>query len=252
MTTKEKQIVEKKNELEVSTFISKAIEQKLPVESMERLFALYERAKAEKAKEAYIEALANFQKNCPIITKDKKVMNKDGRTVRYVYAPLESEIKQIGGLIADNNFSYSWNTKNTEEKMEVVCHLTHSLGHTESSTFTIPIEKSQYMTHPQSYASAQTFAKRYTLNNVLGIATAEEDDDSLATENGSDVKSKKSKIILLLRRLEFETDTKEQIETAVKEKTGLKLEEKSYDKIIETLSKVVREVEDDILYNEDN
>jgi hypothetical protein len=50
---------------------------------MEKLFALREKVKAEQAREAYVESLAVFQSNCPVITKTKKVLNKDGQSVRY-------------------------------------------------------------------------------------------------------------------------------------------------------------------------
>jgi hypothetical protein len=240
-----------KNELvkkdEVAGFIQQAIEKGLGVDVMERLFILHKEAKKERAKEAFIEARANFQKNCPVINKTKKVMNKDGRTIRYMYAPLESEIEQIKKLLADNGLSYSWNTENAENRMKVICNLTHIEGHTETSTFEIPIELSQYMTSPQSYASAQTFAKRYTLNNVLGVATAEEDNDSNSVEKEKDVKSQKAKVIFLLRKLEYKTDTKEEIEKAVKKVAQLELKDENLDEIISRLDISVQEKEQDII-----
>jgi hypothetical protein len=41
---------------EVALFISQAIEKGLPVETMDKLFALREKVKAEQAREAYVEA----------------------------------------------------------------------------------------------------------------------------------------------------------------------------------------------------
>ena len=63
---------------EVAVFISQAIEKGLPVETMEKLFALREKVKAEQAREAYVEALASFQSEVPAIKKTKKVLNKTG------------------------------------------------------------------------------------------------------------------------------------------------------------------------------
>ncbi len=45
-------------ENQVAAFISQAIEKGLPVETMERLFALHQEAKAAMAREAFVAAMA--------------------------------------------------------------------------------------------------------------------------------------------------------------------------------------------------
>jgi len=231
MKKKNTQIVKKDD---VSQFISQAIQQKLPVEAMERLFNLYKEVKQEKAKEAFVNALAKFQKECPIIKKTKKVLNKDGVTVRYQYAPIDSVVEQIKKPLAENGFSYNWDSVREEKHIKVICKLTHIDGHTETSTFDIPIVESQYMTSPQSYATAQSYAKRYTLLNVLGIATADEDNDAQDTDD-KDVKSEKARIIFLLRGLGYNTENKQSIEKAVEKVAQLKLKPQNYREIINRL-----------------
>lgn len=220
---------------EVSTFISQAIEKNISPEAMEKLFALYEKVKIEKAKEGFVVALTEFQKAIPIIKKTKQVMNKDGLTVRYSYAPIDSVIEQIRKPLADNGFSYTWDSSREEQHIKVVCKLTHLLGHTEKSSFDVPIVESNFMSSPQSYATAQSFAKRYTLLNVLGIGTAEDDNDNQDMISDEDVKSQKSKIIFLLRGLDKETKTKQQIAEGVEKLTQMDLEEKNYQEIINRL-----------------
>lgn len=239
---KKNQIVKKEDvrKNDVAGFIQQAIEQKLPVEVMERLFVLHKEVKAEQAKEGFVLALADFQAKVPIIKKTKKVLNKDGRTIRYMYAPMDSVIQQIKKPLADNGFSYTWDSSREEKHIKVVCKLTHIAGHREQSTFDIPIVESQYMTSPQSYATAQSYAKRYTLLNVLGIGTADEDNDSLDTDN-KNTKSKKSRIIFLLRGLGKETKTKEQIKQAVQKLAQLDLEEKNFQEIINRLEVLTSE-----------
>jgi hypothetical protein len=238
----EKQIIKKEDvkKNDVSGFIQQAIQKKLPVEVMERLFVLHKEVKAEQAKEEFVLALANFQAKVPIIKKTKKVLNKDGRTIRYMYAPMDSVIQQIKKPLADNGFSYTWDSSREEKHIKVVCKLTHIAGYREKSTFDIPIVDSQYMTSPQSYATAQSYAKRYTLLNVLGIGTADEDNDSLDTDN-KNTKSEKSRIIFLLRGLGKETKTKEQIEQAVQKLAQLDLEEKNFQEIINRLEVLTSE-----------
>lgn len=225
---------------EVAGFISQAIEKNLPVETMERLFTLHKEVKSEHAREEFVSALADFQAECPVIKKTKQVLNKDGKTVRYSYAPIDSVIEQIKKTLADNGFSYNWDSVREEKHIKVVCKLTHKAGHFETSTFDIPIVPSEYMSSPQSYATAQSYAKRYTLLNVLGIGTAEEDNDARDTDNKG-TKSKKAKIMFLLRGLGKKTETKGDVENAVKKLTDMPLSEENYEEIVGRLEAITAE-----------
>ena len=239
MTKKQStEMVVKKDE--VAGFIAQAIEKNLPVETMERLFTLHKEVKAEHAREEFVSALADFQAECPIIKKTKQVLNKDGRTVRYSYAPIDSVIEQIKKTLAGNGFSYNWDSAREEKHIKVICKLTHNAGHFETSTFDIPIVPSEFMSSPQSYATAQSYAKRYTLLNVLGIGTAEEDTDAQDTDNKG-AKSNKARIVFLLRGLGNKTETKQEIEKAVAKLTELTLEEKNYDEIVSRLEVITAE-----------
>lgn len=226
---------------EVSLLIEKAIENQLPVETMERLFALSREVKADNAREAFVQALARFQEDCPIIKKTKSVMNKDGRTIRYSYAPLDSVIEQVRNVLHKNGFAYTWDSLREDEHIKVICKLTHNLGHSEQSTFDIPIVKSEYMSSPQTYATAQSYAKRYTLLNVLGIGTADEDNDAQDTDRIQEAKDPKARIIFLLRRLGVEAETKEEYEAAIKDKTKLVLAPRNFKEIISRLEIMISE-----------
>jgi len=230
---------------QVGDFIAKAIETNAPVETMERLFALHEKVEANKAKSAYVEALAEFQSECPVIKKNKKVMNKDGRTVRYEYASLDGIGVQIKKHLAANGLSYSWDVKKKDNNMEVVCTVTHKFGHSESSTIEIPISADGYMTEPQKYASAQTYAKRYTLINALGITTADLDDDSNSVREEADAQDVKAQIVFRLKQLGYDTSDRVVIEEKIKETTKLALTEKNYSEIASRLLALVKENEQD-------
>ena len=242
MTKEEKnKIVKVENQPTVLTLIQQAIAKDSSVETMERLFALQKDYKTERSKELFIQALSNFQKEVPVILKTKDVMNRDGKTVRYSYAPMDSVVEQIKDYISKNGFSYNWDSERNEDHIKVICKLTHIAGHSDKSSFDVPIVKNQFMSSPQSYATAQSFAKRYTLLNVLGIGTADEDTDAQDTAEEVEAKSKKARIMFLLKRLSFEVETKSQIETAVLSTTKTKLEEKNFDEIIEKLEILANE-----------
>ena len=225
----------------VDSLLAEAVKSGASVETMERLMALRKELKAEQAKEMFVQSLANFQKDCPVIKKTKPVYNKDGRTVRYKYAPIDSVIEQIKDALVMNDLSYSWDSTHSEGHIKVTAKLTHIMGHSETSSIEIPITKSEFMTSPQSYATAQSYAKRYTLLNVLGIGTADEDTDAIDTGKDKTAKAEKAKIMFLLRTLKYPHASKEEVEESVQKIAKLKLTEKNYPEIIQRLEVTVSE-----------
>jgi hypothetical protein len=162
-------------------FIQMAIEKSVPVETLERLLAMQKDIMATNAKAAYDEAMRTFQKACPIIQKHKKVMNKDGRTVRYVYAPLDDIIEQVKVPLAEHGFSYRLGQEVDKPKvgwLTVYCTATHAAGHSETERFELPLGKAEYMTAQQEVGAARTFGSRYCFLGVFGIMTGDEDTDA--------------------------------------------------------------------------
>lgn len=238
-----KEIV-KKEETQVQTLIAQAIEKGLPVETMEKLLAMQERWEAAQAKKEFVSALAQFQSDCPVVGKTKKVLNKDG-TVRYQYAPLDSIVEKIKKPLKSAGLSYTWDVKNEQGFITAVATITHERGYSQTSEFKIPIDTEGYMTAPQKYASALTFAKRYSLCNALGISTGEEDTDAVDVGKEKDAKSVKANIVLKLRTLGKATKTKSDIETSVKDLVKLDLTPENYDEIDSRLSVIISENNED-------
>jgi len=162
---------------DMGSFISQAIEKNVPAETMERLLAVWQQVKAENARDAFTEAMSAFQGECPVIEKKKVVRNKDG-TIRYTYAPLEKIVVAVKDILRKNGLSYTLDTTHKEGHVKAICKVTHILGHAETSSFEVPIDTEGFMSQPQKYASALTFAKRYAFCNALGILTGDEDDDA--------------------------------------------------------------------------
>lgn len=198
----------------IQGFITQAIEKGLPVETMEKLFALREKAKAEFAKEEFVKAMANFQKECPVIEKTKAVYEKGSTTkVRYKYAPLDSIVSQVKTPLANNNLSYDFLTEESDGFINIICTVTHALGHSKSSSFRIPIGTEAFMTDVQKYGARVTFGKRYSFCNALGILTGDEDIDAKEEDDNklSDEIIKKVK----------DTTTEEQLKRVWEEHKGL-------------------------------
>lgn len=229
-----------KPDTSVDSFIAQAIQSNASVETLERLFALHKEVKAEQAKSQFIQALAEFQASVPTIEKTKKVYGKD-KKLRYVYAPLDGIHETIKKPLAQAGLSYQWDVTQVDDHMKVTITLTHVGGHAVTSTLAIPIDKDGFMTAPQKYASAQTYAKRYTLINVLGITTSDEDTDATDVAKEKAPMSVKSKILFNLKTLNYDTTDRTVIEDTVKKLTGLDLIEENFDEINNRLEVLVVE-----------
>ncbi|MFA6006909.1 MAG: ERF family protein [Candidatus Paceibacterota bacterium] len=170
--------------------IAQAIDKGLPVETMERLLAMRTALKAEAAKEAFDEAMANFQAECPIVGKGKEVKNRSG-VVMYHYAPLDSIVTEVKGIIGKHGFSYSIKTEIKENAVKVVCIVKHKGGHSELSDMEVPLAtRTEIMSAPQQTAATMTFAKRYAFCNAFGIMTGDEDTDATPQTTHAEVGSK--------------------------------------------------------------
>lgn len=172
----------------VDSFIGTAIEKGASIETLERLLTMRDKLKAEKAKEAFDADMAIFQGQCPVIKKSKKVMNKPekGGGVRYAYAPLDVIVTQTKKFISQNGFSYTITAGIVENKVTANVKVTHKMGHSQSSDFTVPTDSESFMNAPQKVAAALTFAKRYAFCNAFGILTGDEDNDANSLKNGTE------------------------------------------------------------------
>jgi len=163
----------------IETLISQAVSQNTSVESLERLLALRKQLKDEWAREQYVRALVAFKAQCPKIEKRKAVYEKDKKTIRYKFAPLEDIDEQIKKPLADNGLSYNFNPVNKDNMVGVNCTITHIAGHSVTSEpFFLPVGSEQFMSEVQKFGARMTFAKRYVLLMALGINTADEDTDA--------------------------------------------------------------------------
>lgn len=229
----------------VEGFISAAIQQQLPVETIERFLAMRKELKADQAKEAFTMAMAQFQKDCPVIARTKEVKNKEGK-VTYRYAPLDSIILQVKKTLGENNLAYDFSETRTEKEITVTCTITHSLGHTKSSSFTVEIGSEAYMTDTQKYGARNTFAKRYAFMNVLGIATGDEDTDARELTQKpprlNPATNRKAMIVSLLKKLGMkDTTSAELVREKILELTQLEPVEANFEEIISRLTVLLEE-----------
>lgn len=163
-----------------SRLLEIAVRQDLDIDKLERIMAMQERWNEQKAKEAYYNALSQFQQIVPTLEKRNVVdfvSKKTGARTHYAYASLADIKGQIQEGLSNCGFSYRWEFADKADQLEVTCILTHLSGHSEKTTMTAPADTSGSKNPVQERASTITYLQRYTLIGALGLATANMDDD---------------------------------------------------------------------------
>lgn len=197
--------------------IMKALENNVPVETMERLLSMRKELKAEQARTDYFSALTKFQAKCPVINKGRTVKDRNGKD-RYAYASLDDIVKEISPLLEEFGLSFSIKTEYKDGFIIAMCETHHISGHSEVSTFPVPIEKEAYMNEAQKVGSAQTYAKRYAFCNAFGILTGDTDDDGKSLGDGVSVQDLYRKYTALTAAIFEHYDSIMAIKSAVADK----------------------------------
>ena len=165
---------------EMSGLVRLAIQEKVPVEVLERIVALQERVSAQNARSAFFDALSRFQNDVPPIHKGQKaeIATKSGARYGYTYASLDEIARAIRGPLQENGLSYAWTVEESGgNSLSVVCVLRHIMGHEERSGFPVPVDTAAAMSGAQKHGAALTYGKRQSLTSVLGLTTTDDDVD---------------------------------------------------------------------------
>ncbi len=158
--------------------IAIAIREKVDIAQLEKLMDLQDRWEAKEAKKLFFDALARFQLNCPVITKNKKAdFNTSKGRVEYQYATLDEIIEQIKKPLAEAELSYRFQIKENGTNIEVTCVITHRAGHAEINSMSANPDTTGVKNEIQSRGSTVTYLQRYTLIGSLGLGTAQSDVD---------------------------------------------------------------------------
>lgn len=155
-----------------------AIEQGADLDKLEKLMDMKDRHEASEARKAYVSAMNEFRSKCPVIGKTKTVdySTSKGRTT-YNHAGLAEAIEQVKSLMAACGLSHSWKTNQESGSISVTCCIIHVMGHQECTSLSAPADQSGGKNSIQAVASTVSYLERYTFFAILGLASAEMDDD---------------------------------------------------------------------------
>lgn len=124
-------------------------------------------------------ALSKAQAAFPKVVKDKtaKVQLKSGGEYSYRYADLASILDAVRKPLTENGLAITQGTEPGGDSLMLVTCLFHTSG--QGIRFYYPLRQHE---RPQEMGSEITYARRYTLSALLGIAS-EDDDDGQAAQS---------------------------------------------------------------------
>lgn len=198
------------------TFISDAIKSNLPIETMSSLLAMRKELKTDEAKEEFFKALAKFQALCPDIPKSKIIKDKRGG-VRSHYSPLDATVKIVAPILEQCGLSYTVKTVISDDYCTSSVEVHHVMGHTETSSFPVPIDKDAFMNDSQKAGSARTYARRYAFEDAFGIMTTDEDDDGASLGSGQSAKELYIKFCSVTKSILNHSETIHAVKNAILE-----------------------------------
>lgn len=178
--------------LDPQALISKAIEAGSGIDTMERLVALAKDVREVQAREAWYSAMAEFQRTCPSIKKTAtaKIATRIGPGYSYRYAPLDEIMSVIQPVMGPLGLSVSWRSRVEPAQVIVSCRVSHTLGHhEESGDIAMPVLQGDGTgANPaQRVGIAATYAKRYSLLGIIGLAPEDDDDAQSQEERPAEV-----------------------------------------------------------------
>lgn len=131
---------------------------------------------------ALAKAQAEF--STPKRTKEAMVTATRG----YKYADLQDVLNSVRDPLAKHGLAVTQMTQEFAGQVELVTLLLHSSGEWLRSVYPVKARTEK----PQEFGSAMTYARRYTLSALLGIAS-EEDDDAQGAQDSQKAASQPQK-----------------------------------------------------------
>lgn len=176
------EVVETKNN-GVSPLVAMLASGQLKAEHVQQAMELQKAHDEYEAKKAYHMAMAKAKAEMGVAVKGK-VNTFCGSK----YADLSALITAAGPALSKYGFNWSWKIDSSEKGyITANCQMTHELGHSEifpcrlPDAISIVSKEGRAVNNPaQAAGSARTYAKRYSFEDAVGIAS-QDDDGQAAT-----------------------------------------------------------------------
>lgn len=128
------------------------------------------------------EALAKAQSEIKAPVKTRHVdFTHNGQRTKYSYADLADVIESIRTPLSKNGLAIIHKLEFSESGYGLKTILVHSSGEFVDTWYPLP-DPSKQAIRAQAFGSALTYARRYSLSSIVGIASEEDDDGQTAAE----------------------------------------------------------------------
>lgn len=162
-----------------SSLLMTAISAGASPEMLRELVELQKSMRLEQSRQAFYEALAAVRGAALKLRRNKQAT---GGT-KHKYATLDSILDAIGPVMAENGLSVRHKTETAPDgRITVTCIIAHRGGYEDSTSLSAMPDTGPGRNAIQSVGSSVTYLRRYTLESLLGLAEAGEDDDGAAAQ----------------------------------------------------------------------
>lgn len=149
--------------------LNRAVEKGADIDVLEKLMALQERWEKNQARKAFDEAISEARVKIKPVTRNQKGHNSKK------YADFAAIAAAVDPIIGQLGLSYRFRT-HQDDRIHVTCILSHRDGHSEETTLAGPADKTGNKNDIQAIGSTLTYLQRYSLVQMLGLASGDDDD----------------------------------------------------------------------------
>ncbi len=173
---------------EAGALLSQGIAKGLDPAALADLIRLCNTQEDRAAAKGFAAAKAAFNGDCPPIDKTcvSNIVSRGGQSRKQTYADLATIARVVDPLLHKWGMSYGWDSTQDKGQLTCICTLRHVNGHSETSSFTCPLETPAAMSPQQKVGSALAYGRRQSLVSVLGLKTADVDDDAVGADGNTE------------------------------------------------------------------
>jgi len=154
------------------------INPEMDVEKLERMLDMQERVLDKQAQQQFQIDMSSMQAELPVIEKNGAISIRG--TVQSRFAKFEDINRAVLPVLQKYGFSFTFETNQANDYVNVIGVLRHKSGHKESTQLQIPLDSSGSKNAVQAVGSSVSYGKRYVMSALLNITTTDDDDDGQA------------------------------------------------------------------------
>ena len=158
------------NALTPMGMLDRAVASGASIETLDKLMNLQERWEKNQARKAFDAAVAAAKAELTPVTRNQTGYNNKK------YADFAAIASAVDPIITRHGLSYRFRSAQTDKTISVTCILSHKDGHFEETTLSGPADTTGNKNAIQAIGSTCSYLQRYSLVQMLGLASAADDD----------------------------------------------------------------------------